>query len=110
MAIALPLEASAVGVVVLAVADPMAGFIGRRYGRRRLASGRSLEGAVAFALTGALAAFAWTSAAGTFASSRVVIAVVAGVVGAVVELLVARVDDNLAVPLATSLAVAVVSF
>ena len=107
MALVVPLDAAAIGVVVLAVADPMAGFVGRRFGRRRLASGRSLEGALAFAASGALAAFAWMSAAGAYEGSRVGIALVAGVGGALVELLVSRVDDNLAIPLATSLAVAV---
>jgi len=107
MAFVVPLEAAEVGVVVLAVADPMAGFVGRRFGRRRLASGRSFEGAAAFATTGALAAFAWMSVAGTYGASRLGLAVVAGLVGAVVELFVSRVDDNLAVPLGTSLAVAV---
>ena len=91
--------------MVLAVADPMAGFFGRRFGKRRLASGRSLEGAVAFAITGVLAAFVWMSAAGTYEGSRLWLALIAGVVGALVELLVSRVDDNLAIPLATSLAV-----
>jgi dolichol kinase len=106
MALVVPRDAAEIGVVVLAVADPMAGFVGRRLGRRRLASGRSLEGAAAFAVTGALAALAWTSAAGTYEPSRLVLAAVAGIVGAAVELLVSRVDDNLAIPLGTSLAVA----
>lgn len=106
MALVVPLDAAEVGIVVLAVADPMAGFVGRRFGRRRLASGRSFEGAAAFALSGALAAFAWTSVAGTFEGSRLAIAIVGGIVGALVELFVARVDDNLAIPLGTSLAVA----
>jgi dolichol kinase len=107
MAAVVPFHAAEIGVVVLALADPMAGVVGRRYGRRRLASGKSLEGAAAFATTGALAALAWSSVAGTFEGSRVAIAVVGGVVGAVIELLVTRVDDNLAVPLGTSLAVTV---
>lgn len=107
MAFVVPLEAAEIGVVVLALADPMAGIIGRRFGRRRLASGRSLEGALAFATTGFLASLVWSTAAGSYEASRFSVAVVAGVVGAVVELLVSRVDDNLAIPLATSLAVAV---
>ncbi len=107
MALVVPLQAAEIGVVVLAMADPMAGFVGRRFGRRRLASGRSFEGAAAFAVTGALAAFAWMSAAGTYEASRLGLAAVAGVVGALVELFVSRVDDNLAIPLGTSLAVAV---
>ena len=106
MAFVVPLEAAEVGVVVLALADPTAGIIGRRFGRWRLASGRAFEGALAFASTGFLAAFAWMTVAGSYEASRLWVAGVAGLVGAVVELLVSRVDDNLAIPLATSLAVA----
>lgn len=106
MALVVPLRAAEIGVVVLALADPMAGFVGRRFGRRRLASGRSLEGSLAFVATGALAALGWMSVAGSFDGSRLAIALVAGVVGAFVELFVSRIDDNLAIPLGTSLAVA----
>jgi dolichol kinase len=106
MSLVMPFEAAEVGVVVLAVADPMAGFVGRRFGKNRLASGRSLQGAAAFAVSGAVASLAWMHCAGTYESSRIFLAVVAGIVGAVVELLVSRVDDNLAIPLGTSLAVA----
>jgi dolichol kinase len=107
MALVVPLQAAELGIIVLAVADPMAALVGRRFGRRRLASGRSLEGAIAFATTGALAVLAWTTVVGTYETSRVGVAIVAGVVGALVELLVSRVDDNLAIPLATSVSVAV---
>lgn len=107
MSLVVPLHAAEVGVIVLAIADPAAGIFGRRFGRRRLASGRSLEGSVAFAVAGFLAAWVWMTAAGTYGPSRVLVAGVAGVVGAVVELLVSRVDDNLAIPLATSVAIAV---
>jgi len=93
-------------VIVLAIADPMAGFIGRRFGKHRLASGRSIEGGLGFAITGALASYAWMTIFGTYESSRLFLAVVAGIVGAVVELGVSKVDDNLAIPLGTSLAVA----
>ena len=108
MALVVPLEAAEIGVVVLALADPMAGVVGRRYGRLRLASGRSLEGALAFVVTGAAASFAWMLAAGTYAAApRLALALVAGLSGAVIELGVSKVDDNLAIPLGTSLAVAV---
>lgn len=106
MALVVPLDAAALGVVVLAVADPMAGLVGRRFGRHRLASGRSLEGAAAFAISGALSALAWMAVTGTFVGTRLVLAIVAGVVGAVIELF-SKVDDNLAIPLGTSVAVAV---
>lgn len=106
MAFVMPFHAAEIGVVVLAIADPMAGFVGRRFGRRRLASGRSFEGTAAFAVTAVVASLAWMTAAGTFGGSRLPIAIVAAVVGAAVELFVSRVDDNLAIPLATSSAVA----
>ena len=61
---------------------------------------------MAAAVTGALASFAWMTAAGTYDSSRFFLAAVAGIAGAIVELVVSRVDDNLAIPLGTSLAVA----
>ena len=107
MALVVPQPAAEIGVVVLAIADPMAGIIGRRYGRRRLASGRSLEGALAFVATGALGSLAWMFAAGTYEGSRFALAAIAGLVGALIELFVAKVDDNLAIPLGTSLAVAI---
>ena len=43
LALFAPMEAAVVGVVVLAVGDPFAALIGRRFGRHRFASGRSLE-------------------------------------------------------------------
>lgn len=107
MSIVVPFHAGEVGVIVLAIADPMAGFVGRRFGKRRLASGRSLEGALAFAVTGFVVSFAWMTIFGTYGQSRFLLAAVAGIIGAAVELLVSRVDDNLAIPLGTSLAVAV---
>lgn len=106
MSLVVPLPAAELGVVVLAVADPMAGIVGRRFGRYRLASGRSLEGALGFAVTGALAALVWMTVAGAPPGPHLALALVAGIVGAAIELLVSRVDDNLAIPLFTSLAVA----
>ena len=44
-----PLEAAVPAIWVLALADPAAGWVGRRWGRRRLGTG-TLEGFAAFAL------------------------------------------------------------
>lgn len=107
MSLVVPLPAAELGVLVLAVADPTAGFVGRRFGRYRLASGRSIEGALGFAISGTLAAFAWLTITGSEPhATRLVLALVAGFIGAAIELLVSKVDDNLAIPLFTSLAVA----
>ncbi len=66
-------------VMVLAVADPAAALIGRRFGRTRLRDGRSLEGTLAFFAAGALSALAVMWALGPASlSSRLVLAAVAG--------------------------------
>lgn len=101
----------AVGLTALAVGDPIAGWIGRRYGRVRLVHGRSLEGTLAFALAATLAsipvalAFApalpWTSA--------LIIGASGASAGALAELLSLRVDDNLSIGLAASAAAALVA-
>src|SRR5581483_4565863 len=48
--------ACAVGVAVLAFADPAAGYAGRRWGRTRIRHGRSLEGTLTFVAVGTIAA------------------------------------------------------
>ncbi len=97
---------SAIAVAVLGFGDPAAALIGRRFGRIRLRAGRSLEGSCGFVAAASLAAFAVASALlpGTLAV-HLVIAVVAGVTGAIVEMFSTSVDDNLTIPLAVAASV-----
>lgn len=94
--------AAAVGLTVLAVGDPAAAIIGRRFGRTRLGSGRSLEGSLAFTAVASLVSFAVLSA---FArdvptGAAAVVALGASFAGATAEALSKRVDDNFSIPLA----------
>jgi dolichol kinase len=86
---------------ILGVADPIAGVVGRRWGRHRLRNGRSLEGTLAFFAAGAIAAALGLGAVGA-GSVGVVLAVAAACAfaGALTELFSTRLDDNLTVPLA----------
>lgn len=97
---------SAVAVAVLGFGDPAAALIGRRFGRIRLRAGRSLEGSIGFVAVGALVAFVTASALlpGTVAS-HLIVAVVAGITGAVVEMFSTSLDDNLTIPLAVAASV-----
>jgi dolichol kinase len=96
--------ACSLAVIVLGVGDPAAAFVGRRWGRTRLASGRSLEGSLGFV------AFAGASALATLAvyypeiglAERLLLALVSAVAGALAELLAATLDDNLVIPLAAA--------
>jgi dolichol kinase len=102
-----PLRAAEVGVVVLGLADPAAGFIGRRYGRTRLRTGRSLEGTLTFVVAGTIGALASLAAFHALPwSSRIILAIAGAVAGAVAELVSTRFDDNFTIPLTTAIAVA----
>lgn len=95
-----PKRAALVGIYTLAVADPLAAMVGIRYGRRRIAHNRSLEGSLVFFAATLLIAglvLGWGSNVSTLA-----IVWAAGAIGlgaAVCEALPLRIDDNLTVPL-----------
>lgn len=97
---------SSIAVVVLGIGDPIAALVGRRFGRIRLRAGRSLEGTLGFVAAGSLAAFAVACAMipGTM-PMRLLVAGIAGVTGAVVEIFSTQVDDNLTIPLAVAVSV-----
>ena len=94
----------AVAVVVLGFADPVASFVGRRWGRTPLMHGRTLEGSLAFVAAGFVAA----SATLTLLHPEIprmealAIAGVGALVGALAELASGRVDDNLTIPVLTA--------
>lgn len=96
-----PKRAALVGIYVLAVADPVAAVVGIRFGRRRFATNRSLEGSLAFF---AVAVAIVTGVLGWHARASVAaLAGAAGAVGALAtlcEALPVRIDDNLTIPLA----------
>lgn len=101
-----------VAVTVLGLGDPVAGLVGRRWGRVRLFQRRTLEGSLGFV-------FAATAAAFTFIvlvhpevqqTSALIIAAAAAITGAVTELLSNRLDDNLTIPLSSAAAALVATW
>jgi dolichol kinase len=88
-------------VVVLGIADPVAAFVGRRWGAHTLRAGRSLEGTLAFFASATVAAGVVLVLlhAGT-ASGMLWLAGLCGLVGATAELFSTNLDDNFTVPLA----------
>jgi dolichol kinase len=106
---ATPVEC-ALAVIVLGFGDPAAGLIGRRFGRIRLAAGRSLEGTSAFVVVGTLAALGMLRAAfPTIAPLEAwALAFGSALAGAIGELLTRRLDDNLVIPIAAAVGAAAV--
>ncbi|MDP2312043.1 MAG: hypothetical protein Q8P41_03995 [Pseudomonadota bacterium] len=96
--------ACSLAVIVLGVGDPAAAFVGRRWGRTRLASGRSLEGSLGFVGFAGLAAL--LTLAVYYPQLGMVeilmLAFVSALAGALAELLTAGLDDNLVIPLAAA--------
>lgn len=97
------------GVAVLGVGDPLAGLIGRRFGKIRLMHGRSLEGTAAFFVSGTLVTFAlFVAFHGVGVGPALLLAAAAGLAGAIAELVSLRVDDNFSIPLSAAAGVALV--
>jgi len=95
-----PKRAALIAIYTLAIADPLAAVVGIRYGRRRIAQNRSLEGSLAF-FTATLAIALLVLGNGS-EGSRLAIAGAAITIGAAAagcELLPLRIDDNLTIPL-----------
>lgn len=99
----------AVSVAVLGWGDPVAALVGRRWGRRRLLHGRTMEGTAAFIVAGALATGV-TLALGYPGVPRIGgICLGAGLAGAAAELVSGRLDDNFTIPLATAACTALIA-
>jgi len=95
---------TAVAVIILGVADPLAAIVGRRYGKTKLINGRSLQGSMTFLVTGAVAAFAtvWVFHPEPGVMGALIIAALAAPLATVAELFSRKIDDNLSVPLAAA--------
>ena len=89
-------------VIVLAVADPMAALVGRRWGRTPLHKGRTLEGSLTFVTAGVLASVAvlWAFYPALGLGTMLFVSLLASVAGALAELVSGRLDDNFTIPLA----------
>lgn len=96
------------GLAVLAIGDPVAGFIGRRWGRTRLVHGRTLEGTVAFFASATVVTATLFMVLHQVAPvTAFALAGAAGLFGAIAELVSLRVDDNFSIPLSAAAGVAV---
>jgi dolichol kinase len=104
MALFAPLRAAELGVVVLGVADPAAGFIGRRIGRTKIKENRSLEGTLGFFVVGALAALGLLAVFHPLPlPAMLLLAMTSAAAGAVAELVSGKMDDNFTIPVTVTL-------
>jgi len=100
-----PKIAALVAIYTLAIADPLAAIVGIRFGRRRIAQKRTIEGSLAFFVaTVAIAApvLRWGTGAAQLTAAEASATI--GIVAAGCELLPLRIDDNLTIPVVVGFA------
>lgn len=100
-----PRAACAAAVATLAVGDPVAGMVGRRWGRTKLRTGRSLEGTLGFVAAAFVVCLGVFTALFPLGLGRALaVSAVSSVVGALAELFSTRVDDNFSIPVTVAAA------
>ncbi|MEW6269417.1 MAG: diacylglycerol/polyprenol kinase family protein [Thermodesulfobacteriota bacterium] len=95
-----PKPVALIAIYTLAIADPLSAVVGIRFGRHRLVGRKTVEGSLAFLVATfavASAVLAWSTPMPL--STRLAASLVIGVVGAAVEALPVRIDDNITIPL-----------
>jgi len=100
IAVLFPKPIVALSILFLAFADPLASYVGIRYGKDKIMGHKTIQGFLAaFAVCTILAfVYLWSHEVGL--SRRLVVSFIAGITGAVAELIpVGKLDDNLTMPI-----------
>ena len=96
-----PQQIAAIALGVMLLADTAAALIGRRFGKHKTVNGKSLEGVIAFCVTGSLWACLLLYFAGLLTVTTATGAVVGVILASIAELFEKqiRMDDNFSIPL-----------
>jgi len=95
-----PKTIALIAIYTLAIADPASALVGITWGRRRIVSGKSVEGSLAFFAATAVVTIVVLRLTTIVAAGPLAVAALAiGLAGAVFEMLPLRLDDNLTIPL-----------
>lgn len=91
-------------ILFLAFADPIASYVGIRYGKDKILGGKTIQGFMAAFVVCTLITFLFLNAFDLQLSRHLVVALLAGFVGAMAELLpVAKLDDNFTMPILSAI-------
>lgn len=102
--ITFPKPIALVGIYTLAFADPMSAIIGIRFGKHKISEHRSYEGSAAFFLSTFLATFIVLASFGTGVGfMTVLISLLMGIFCTAFDLIPLKIDDNLTIPIFTSI-------
>ena len=86
-------------LLFLAVADPVASYVGIRYGKDRLFANKSLQGSLAAFVCCAVISTGFYYFNNLMTERLIIVSLLSGLVGAIAEAVpIARVDDNFTIP------------
>lgn len=92
-------------LLFLAVADPLASYVGIRYGKDKLIGSKSLQGSLAAFAACAVLSFVYFWYTGLMTERLLIVGLLAGLSGALSELIpFGRLDDNFSFPVVSALA------
>ena len=97
---------ASLGVIILAIGDPAAGWFGRAFGRIKVVGSRSLEGTLAFVFCATPAAFLvlFFFHPEVELADAIALALASSIIGALAELFASKLDDNFVIPVAAGIA------
>ena len=99
-----PYPIVSLSLIFVAVADPLASFVGIRFGRDKLIGQKSLQGSVAAFLACAVIAAIYYSNLHIMTDRLLLVSLLSGFIGAAAELIpVGRLDDNVTLPVLSAL-------
>lgn len=94
-----PRSIVSLALLFLAFADPLASFVGIRFGRIKVFGRKTLEGFLTAYLVCAIATYVFLSTTTDFGSTLIWISLIAGLIGSLAELVpVGKLDDNFTMP------------
>lgn len=98
-------------LLFLAFGDPIASFIGLRYGRDRIMANKTLQGTLAAFFVCMVTAGVYYYLNGIMTERLFIVAPVSGLIGAFAELIpIGKLDDNLTFPVLSALGLSLLFF
>lgn len=98
-------------LLFLAFADPIASFVGIKWGKDKIFGHKSIQGFVAAYFVCAIACFVFLMSNNLLMDHIIVVSLLAGLVGALAELVpIAKLDDNLTLPLVSAAGLLVIFY
>ncbi len=102
--ITFPKESAIIGILTLAICDPLSAIVGISFGRKKIMGHKTWEGSLAFFTFSALISyFILSTQLHLSMGQNILISILTALCSSFMEILPIRIDDNLTIPLFTSL-------